>query len=87
MDVNLAKRLCDAHRAALKIEAITEGMDFGDYESVEVTRLAVELRNRIIHGDDDINDVVIWDIVQTNLPSLRNQLETLLNEVSQGQPS
>lgn len=117
MDINLAKRLFDAHSAALKIEAITRGMDFADYESVEVIRLAVErlleivgealsvplridpdlrerfpdmlraveLRNRIIHGYDDINDVVIWDILQTNLPPLIDQLETLLNHEPEGE--
>ncbi len=116
LNVDLAKRLFDAHRAALRIKAITEGMDFADYESAEVTRLAVErlleivgealtvalridpelsnrfpdlrravgLRNRIIHGYDDINDVVIWDIVQLNLPPLIDQLEALLNDASQG---
>lgn len=45
-------------------------------------RRAVALRNRIIHGYDDINDVVIWDIVQTNLPPLVDHLESLLSDTA-----
>ncbi len=41
-------------------------------------RRAVSLRNRIIHGSDDINDVVIRDIVRTNLPPLMLTIDTLL---------
>ena len=41
-------------------------------------RRAVALRNRIIHGYDDINDVVIRDIVRTNLPPLMLTIDTLL---------
>lgn len=43
-------------------------------------RRAVSLRNRIIHGYDDINDTVIWDIVQTNVPPLARDLGILLDE-------
>ncbi len=42
-------------------------------------RRAVGLRNRIIHGYDDINDAVIWDIVQTNVPPLARELGVLLD--------
>jgi uncharacterized protein with HEPN domain len=41
-------------------------------------RRAVPLCNRIIHGYDHINDVVIWDIVRTNLPPLILTIDTLL---------
>lgn len=117
MNDQLAKRLFDAHQAALRIEAITREMDFAGYQSAEVTRLAVErlleivgealaasmrldpalrerfpdfreavgLRNRIIHGYDDINNVIIWDIVQTNIPSVINQLEAVLRNAPQGE--
>jgi uncharacterized protein with HEPN domain len=46
-------------------------------------RRAVGLRNRIIHGYDDINDVVIWDIVKTNIPTLIYHLAVLLEEAPQ----
>ncbi len=43
-------------------------------------RRAVGLRNRIIHGYDDINDAVIWDIIQTNVPPLASELDELLGD-------
>ncbi len=43
-------------------------------------RRAVGLRNRIIHGYDDINDAVIWDIVQTIVPLLARELGVLLDD-------
>jgi uncharacterized protein with HEPN domain len=41
-------------------------------------RRAVSLRNRIIHGYDDVNNLVIWDIARTNIPVLIEQLESVL---------
>lgn len=43
-------------------------------------RRAVGLRNRIIHGYDDINDEVIWDVVQRNIPLLATDLKRLLKD-------
>jgi uncharacterized protein with HEPN domain len=43
-------------------------------------RRAVSLRNRIIHGYDDVNDQAIWDIVQTNIPTLTSQLVSILHD-------
>jgi uncharacterized protein with HEPN domain len=41
-------------------------------------RRIVGLRNRLIHGYDSVDDEIIWDIVQTKLPSLRQELSALL---------
>lgn len=46
-------------------------------------RRAVNLRNRIIHGYDDVNDPAIWDIVQTNIPPLGVQLDVLPGDPSE----
>lgn len=40
----------------------------------------VALRNRVIHGYDTVDDEIIWDIVQTNVPKLERPLKTLLEE-------
>lgn len=50
-------------------------------------RRAVGLRNRIIHGYDDINDAVIWDIVRTNVPPLATELGVLLGDAPDVEPS
>jgi len=42
----------------------------------------VALRNRVIHGYDTVDDEIIWDIVQTNVPGLEEQLTALLGKVN-----
>jgi uncharacterized protein with HEPN domain len=39
----------------------------------------VSLRNRVIHGYDTVDDEIIWDIVQNNVPTLSGQLRELLD--------
>jgi uncharacterized protein with HEPN domain len=43
-------------------------------------RQIVGLRNRVIHGYDDINAEIVWDAVQNKLPSLQTRLADLLDE-------
>ncbi len=38
----------------------------------------VDLRNRVIHGYDSIDDETIWGIVIKHLPPLRAEVERLL---------
>ena len=44
------------------------------------SRKIVETRNRIIHGYDSVSDEIIWSIITTNLPKLREEIERLLGE-------
>lgn len=112
MDIEVAKRLHDAHRACLKLMTLTQGSDFTSYRDDETLRLACErllgivgealtvairadpsldralpdirraigLRNRIIHGYDDVSDAIIWDTIEMNIPKLAVTLEHLLDE-------
>jgi uncharacterized protein with HEPN domain len=43
-------------------------------------RQIVGLRNRVVHGYDAVDNVIIWDAVQTRLPSLTARLADLLAE-------
>jgi uncharacterized protein with HEPN domain len=43
-------------------------------------RKIVDTRNRIIHGYDTVSEEVIWGIVTTSLPVLKQELEILLQE-------
>jgi uncharacterized protein with HEPN domain len=40
----------------------------------------VDFRNLIIHGYDVIRDSDVWKIIQTDLPSLRQTVTTLIAE-------
>ena len=50
--------------------------------SVELSnsRKIVDTRNRIIHGYDSVSDDIIWAIVITHLPTLKSEVERMLNE-------
>lgn len=38
----------------------------------------VALRNRVIHGYDQVDADLVWDITQENVPQLKQQLQDLL---------
>ena len=42
----------------------------------------IALRNRIIHAYFDVDLRVVWEIVQGDLPSLKQQVERILEEMS-----
>ena len=50
--------------------------------AVRVTSLRhiVDFRNRIIHGYDSVDDVIVWRTVQHHLPLLKAEVEGLLGE-------
>ena len=41
-------------------------------------RKIIGMRNRIIHGYDNVDEELIWDVVQNKLPALQQQVEMLL---------
>ncbi len=45
-------------------------------------RAMISMRNRLIHGYDNIDLDILWVVVSEELSSLIEQLETLLREVS-----
>ncbi len=40
----------------------------------------IAFRNVLIHGYADVDDRLVWDLVQTNLPGLARQIVILLDE-------
>jgi len=40
----------------------------------------VAMRNRLIHGYDQVDLDVVWDVIQNDLPLLVNDLETILQK-------
>jgi uncharacterized protein with HEPN domain len=66
------------------IEIIGEAMSriLNQDQTIEISnsRKIVDVRNRIIHGDDSVSDDVIWGIMIRHLPVLQIEVEKLLNE-------
>jgi uncharacterized protein with HEPN domain len=63
-------------------EAATKIMDFYPEFAAEHSEIPWRgmrgMRNRIAHGYFDINLEVVWDTLQTALPSLKSQLQKLV---------
>jgi len=47
-------------------------------------RDVVDLRNRLIHGYDEVDFDVLWAIIQDDLPPLIERLEQVLEQESHG---
>jgi uncharacterized protein with HEPN domain len=47
-------------------------------EELPELRRIVGIRHRVIHGYDSVDDEIIWDVVQTKVPVLIEQLNELL---------
>ncbi len=45
---------------------------------IDNVRKIVDLRNWVIHGYDNVDDVIIWGIISRQLPLLKNQVDELL---------
>ncbi len=49
------------------------------YSKIESGPQIVGFRNRLIHGYDNVDDAIVWDIVTHKLPVLSLQVEALMN--------
>ena len=43
-------------------------------------RRIIAFRNVLIHGYADVDDRLVWDVVETSLPTLVDEIEALANE-------
>ena len=67
-----------------QFEIIGESLHHAEADDPAVTELLPELRrivgmrNRIIHGYDSVDDELLWQTIQHNIPPLREHLEQIL---------
>lgn len=47
---------------------------------ISESRRIIAFRNFLIHGYADVDERIVWDIVQGKLPALRREVESLLSE-------
>ncbi len=60
-------------------EAINKLLQMDERVEIEHARRIVDLRNRVIHGYDKVDDAVIWGILVRHLPKLKIEIEVLLS--------
>jgi len=59
-------------------QAIADALSFT--EGMTQLDFAQGMRNRIAHGYFDIDLAVVWDTLQTALPTLKVQLDSIISE-------
>ncbi len=69
-----------------ELEIIGEAMNrillIDDEISITNARRIVDLRNRVIHGYDKVDDAIIWGILQRHLAPLKKDVARLLESSS-----
>jgi uncharacterized protein with HEPN domain len=61
-----------------------ERTDPGTAARISDYRKIVGFRNRLAHGYDDLDNPQVWEIIQTFLPILRQEVELLLAREEEG---
>jgi uncharacterized protein with HEPN domain len=59
-------------------EAMNRIDDLDSSLNISSKRQIIGMRNRVIHGYDDIDDEIIWGTIEKHLPTLKTEIEALL---------
>lgn len=60
-------------------EAVSKLLKINPDVEISSARLIVDLRNRVIHAYDAVDDVIVWKVIIKDLPVLKSEVERLLN--------
>lgn len=60
-------------------EAINNLLKIKTELKISYARQIVDLRNKVIHAYDNVNNIIIWKIVTKDLPVLLSEVNTYLN--------
>ena len=63
-------------------EAMTQlaRVDEGVVASIQGYQRIIAFRNVLIHGYADVDDRLVWDVVETSLPTLAREIDLLLED-------
>ena len=66
-------------------EALSQAIRFFPHVGARVTdeQQIISFRNRLIHGYATVRHALVWEIVQTKLPQLQEEVAQLLREASE----
>lgn len=67
------------HQLAIIGEALNQYDKQPERIELTNTRQIVGFRNRLIHAYDSLDDTLVWAIINRHLPSLKEEVEVLIN--------
>ncbi|TCD10760.1 DUF86 domain-containing protein [Pedobacter frigidisoli] len=77
---NKTKRRAVEREVEIIGEAINKLLKVNDKIVISYSRQIVDLRNKIIHSYDNVNDIVIWKIIIKDIPVLQKEISNYLEE-------
>jgi uncharacterized protein with HEPN domain len=77
---NKTKRRAVERELEIIGEAINKLLKLNPTIPISYSRQIVDLRNKVIHSYDNVNDIIIWGIIMNHLPKLQTEVEFLLNQ-------
>jgi uncharacterized protein with HEPN domain len=78
--LNKTKRRAVEREIEIIGEAMSKLLKINPNVSISYSRIIVDLRNKVIHAYDNVDDILIWKIINKDIPQLLNEANALLNE-------
>ena len=77
---NKTKRRAVERELEIIGEAVKNLLRINPSIQISYARQIVDLRNKVIHAYDNVNDIVIWSVVMNHLPTLKKEVDILINQ-------
>lgn len=77
---NKTKRRAVERELEIIGEAVNKLLKINPAIEISYARQIVDLRNKVIHAYDNVNDIVIWSVVMNHLPKLKSEVNILMQE-------
>lgn len=77
---NKTKRRAVERELEIIGEAVNNLLKFNPDISISYACLIVDLRNKVIHAYDNVNDVIIWKVIMKDIPVLESEVKDLMKD-------
>jgi uncharacterized protein with HEPN domain len=77
---NKTKRRAVERELEIIGEAVNKLLKISPSIEISFARQIVDLRNKVIHAYDNVNDIVVWSVVMNHLPKLKSEVEFLMQK-------
>ncbi len=77
---NKTKRRAVEREIEIIGEAMSKLLKINPSISISYSRIIVDLRNKVIHAYDTVDDILIWKIINKDIPQLFIEAKALLDE-------
>ena len=77
---NITKRRAIERELEIIGEATNNLLKINEGLSLSSARKIVNLRNRVIHAYDDVDETIIWKVIVKDIPVLLNEVQQLMGQ-------